>query len=45
MDGAMRTYTIDLTSNMRWRGKISRLRLDPCSVAGVDVKIERVGFE
>ncbi len=45
MDGTMRTYTIDLTKNMRWRGKISRLRLDPCSVAGVEVRIGRVGFE
>jgi hypothetical protein len=45
MDGSMRTYTIDLTSNMRWRGTISRLRFDPCTIAGVEVAIEGIAFE
>ena len=45
LDGEMHTYTLDLTSNMRWRGRISRLRLDPCSERDVQVEIDRIAFE
>jgi hypothetical protein len=45
IDGQWHTYRIDLRSNMRWRGKIARLRFDPCTVRDVTVSIRRIVFE
>ncbi len=39
-DGAPHTVTIDLSSNPRWRGRITTMRLDPCAVPGARVAIE-----
>jgi hypothetical protein len=44
-DGKMHAYTIDLTSNPRWRGRISTLRFDPCSTGDVGVVVEEIRFE
>lgn len=39
-DGQMHTYRLDLAANPRWRGRISTLRFDPCSVKDVEVVID-----
>lgn len=39
-DGAMHTYTIDLTANPRWRGRIASLRFDPCNTKDVEIIID-----
>ncbi len=39
-DGASHTVTLDLNANPRWRGRITMLRLDPCSSADARVAIE-----
>lgn len=44
IDGQPHTYTLDLASNTRWRGIISRLRLDPCTQRDVEVRIERIAL-
>ncbi|MBI5093016.1 MAG: glycoside hydrolase family 99-like domain-containing protein [Candidatus Hydrogenedentes bacterium] len=41
-DGKPHTYTIELKSNPRWRGKISSLRLDPCETKGVEVVMDQI---
>lgn len=38
-DGQWREYLLNLSDNPRWRGVVTRLRLDPCSRAGVTVQI------
>ncbi len=41
-DGQMRDYVFEVGSSRAWRGRVSRLRFDPCNVQGVDVGIERI---
>jgi hypothetical protein len=43
-DGAMHTYTFPLHENRRWRGRISRLRFDPCADRDVRVRIAGIRF-
>ena len=44
-DGAMHTYTLDLSKNTRWRGTISSLRFDPCASKDVTVTIDEIRLE
>lgn len=39
-DGVPHKVAIDLSANPRWRGRITTIRLDPCSVAGATAVIE-----
>ncbi len=41
-DGAWHEYRIPVAENRRWRGLITRLRLDPCNQAGVKVELDSV---
>ena len=41
-DGQYHDYVFDVGKNRTWRGRIGRLRLDPCSEAGIQVSIERI---
>ncbi|MCS6949058.1 MAG: glycoside hydrolase family 99-like domain-containing protein [Armatimonadota bacterium] len=38
-DGQWREYVLNLSDNPRWRGVVTRLRLDPCNRAGVKVQV------
>jgi hypothetical protein len=42
LDGAERVAEVELASNPRWRGVLTRLRFDPCGRAGVRVRIRSV---
>ncbi len=42
VDGKWHDYTLNLSENPRWRGVATRLRLDPCTRAGVRVQIARI---
>ena len=42
VDNRWRDYTLNLSENPRWRGTITRLRLDPCTRSGVRVQIARI---
>lgn len=42
IDGKWHDYTLNLSENPRWRGVVTRLRLDPCARAGVKVQIVRM---
>ncbi len=39
-DGGWHDYRVPVADNLRWRGLVTRLRLDPCSRAGVSVAVE-----
>ncbi|MCS6830950.1 MAG: glycoside hydrolase family 99-like domain-containing protein [bacterium] len=39
VDGRWRDYMLNVSENLRWRGVVTRLRLDPCTRAGVRVQI------
>jgi hypothetical protein len=41
-DGAWHDYRVALAGNPRWRGVVTRLRLDPCSRPGVEVALDSV---
>jgi hypothetical protein len=43
-DGQWHEYTIPVGLNPRWRGTITRLRLDPCNQAGVFVDLGAVSL-
>jgi len=43
-DGAMHTYTVDLTQNPRWRSRIATLRFDPCGGNDLRVRIDEFRF-
>jgi hypothetical protein len=43
-DGAWHTYRLDLANHPRWRGAITRLRLDPSIRMGLAIAIERIAF-
>jgi hypothetical protein len=44
-DGQMREYRVPVGTSPRWRGTITRLRLDPGTRAGVEVAIEAIRLE
>jgi hypothetical protein len=41
-DGQAHDYVFDVAANRSWRGRVGRLRFDPCSAAGVQVAIEAI---
>ncbi len=41
-DGQWHDYTVVVAKNRRWRGVITRLRIDPCNRPGVRVEIGSV---
>ncbi|MCP5528746.1 MAG: glycoside hydrolase family 99-like domain-containing protein, partial [Verrucomicrobiales bacterium] len=41
-DGEWHDYDVPVATNARWRGVVTRLRLDPCNQPGVNVAIDRV---
>lgn len=41
-DGEWHDYRVPVADNLRWRGVLTRLRLDPCSRAGVEVGLGHV---
>lgn len=41
-DGQMHDYVFDVAKSRGWRGRVSRLRFDPCNAPGVRVAIERI---
>ncbi len=45
VDGQFHDYTLDLTQNPRWRGRISMLRFDPTDFKGANVDIDRITFQ
>jgi len=42
VDGQWHDYLLPVGENPRWRGIITRLRLDPCTRAGVNVQLARI---
>ncbi len=42
IDGEWRDYRIDVRGNRRWKGLITRLRLDPCNRSDIQVAIESI---
>jgi hypothetical protein len=44
-DGQWREYQVKVSANPRWRGLITRLRLDPCNQPGVSVEIRSIRLE
>lgn len=45
VDGLTHDYVFEVSKSRGWRGRISRLRFDPCNAAGVRVAIERIRLE
>jgi hypothetical protein len=43
--GAPSTYDIPLAATPHWRGRITRLRLDPGAAPGISVEIENMGLK
>lgn len=41
-DGQFHDYVFEVGKSRAWRGRVSRLRFDPCCAAGVDIAIERI---
>lgn len=41
-DGQWHEYRVPVADNLRWRGCITRLRLDPCSRSGVHVGLDSI---
>jgi len=41
-DGQPHDYVFNVGKSKTWRGRVGRLRFDPCSSAGVRVEIERI---
>jgi len=44
-DGTWREYRVPVRENGRWRGSITRLRLDPCNRLGVAVELDFVRLD
>lgn len=42
VDGRWHEYTVALAPNLRWRGIVTGLRLDPCNRSGVTIELARV---
>ncbi len=45
LDGQWHEYRVDLSTNRRWRGLITSLRLDPCNRSGVTVSLSRIRLD
>ncbi len=45
IDGQWHEYLLPVHENRRWRGTITRLRLDPCTNANVLVEIDYIRLE
>ncbi len=43
-DGQWHEYRVPLAGNTRWRGTITRIRLDPCNRSGVKVELDELRF-
>ena len=43
-DGVLHEYVFDLAANPRWRGRITRLRLDPCAGRDTEVAVDHIAF-
>ena len=43
-DGIFHNYTLQLNEHPRWRGRINRLRFDPCDINGAQVFIDHIEF-
>ena len=41
-DGQWHDYRVPVAANQRWRGVITRLRLDPCNRAGVRIELDGI---
>jgi hypothetical protein len=44
-DGEWHDYVVPVGENRRWRGTITRLRLDPCNREGVEVALDWLRLE
>jgi hypothetical protein len=44
-DGQWHDYRVPLAQNRRWRGLVTRLRLDPCNQPGVRVQVGSIRLE
>jgi hypothetical protein len=44
-DGHLHSYTLDLKTNPRWRGRITLLRLDPCDTKDALIVIDAFRLE
>ena len=44
LDGEWHDYAIPVSDQARWRGRITRVRLDPCERPGVRVEIDWIRF-
>ena len=44
-DGQWHEYTVPVAQNRRWRGLITRLRLDPCNQSGVKVELDYIRMQ
>jgi hypothetical protein len=44
-DGQWHEYKVPLSQNRRWRGIITRLRLDPCDHPGVRVEVGSIRLQ
>lgn len=42
VDGKWHEYLLKVNENPRWKGVVTRLRLDPCTRAGVKVQVTRI---
>lgn len=45
VDGQWHQYQLPVSENPRWKGVITRLRLDPCTRAGVRVELDEIRLE
>jgi len=45
IDGQWHTYRVDLSKNLRWRGIVTSLRLDPCNRSDIAVAISSIRLE
>ena len=44
-DGGWHEYRVSVGLNRRWRGIITRLRLDPCNQRGVEIDLDALWLE
>jgi hypothetical protein len=44
-DGQWHDYRVPVAQNRRWRGVITRLRLDPCNQSGVTIELDHLDLE
>jgi hypothetical protein len=44
-DGKFHDYTVDVSQNPRWRGRISMLRFDPTDFKDAEIDIDRITFQ